>query len=91
MGTCDGCRHWLRPEERTDFYDAVTFADYRMNSDEVERTYGICRAVVQGWDLPSGPTPVAVVRDGSDYRASLFTKPEFGCVLFSGASGREES
>lgn len=94
MSECGNCLHWRRPEDRGDYTTAVSFQDDEwsddaedglggyVRGDAEDREYGECRLIPEGWDLPDGPAPLAVVRDGSNYRADLFTKADFGCVLW---------
>lgn len=82
MDRCKTCKHWtaLRPEED---YGALLGG-------------GECGKAPQIWDVteavpgdnwngtlqlkPEHAAVLAVVEDGSSYRASLVTMPDFGCV-----------
>lgn len=95
--SCETCRHWHKPDSRTGFGDAVyispsgehpfTPADYRVareRQQEADRLFGECEVInlEAGTDLTvDSPLPLAVTRDGSDYRAHLYTQASFGCVL----------
>jgi hypothetical protein len=92
VSTCDTCAHWLRPEKRNGFGNAVKFEDDEWNDDlagglggyvkgdTADRLFGECQGVPFG-DALTGPPPLAAIRDGSDYKADLFTQAKFGCVL----------
>lgn len=88
--SCGTCVHWHQP--RDDFATAVHYApDETHRWEAVEERqeredvlFGDCRGVPAGFDMDmSDPTPLAVVVDGSHYRATLFTRAEFGCRLWS--------
>jgi hypothetical protein len=93
--TCGACQHWRRPEERSGYGNAVSYRDDEWDDDADDgfggprrgsaddHLFGECLGVPEGWDLPNdGPAPLAATRDGSNYRAVLFTRAEFGCVLW---------
>lgn len=71
---------------------------WKLEPSESYLGLGKCTKVRQFWDstewsedgdyrqfLPECEDLKAFVQDGSDYRAVLFTKPDFGCVQFRGA------
>lgn len=78
MKKCATCKFWEAP--KSDRYGEVAGV-------------GRCSKVVQFWDAsewdkdgdgrklrPEFSDSLAFVQDGSDFRAYLYTKPEFGCV-----------
>ena len=78
MERCKTCKFWEPPKSQS--YGEVPGV-------------GRCQKVVQFWDAaewdedgggrklrPEFADALAFVQDGSDYRADLYTKPEFGCV-----------
>jgi hypothetical protein len=82
MRRCKTCRHWEPPENALGEVSGV----------------GECKAVVlysdaTEWRTSSGTrqlkpeysSKLAFVQDVSDYTASLYTMPEFGCVQHEGA------
>lgn len=50
-------------------------------ANEADKVYGECGAVEMG-PAPIDEMPAAVVLDGSQYFAALFTRAEFGCTLW---------
>lgn len=49
----------------------------------VERLYGTCAGVeFLLTEVDPKKAPLAFTEDGSEYRAVLFTRPEFGCALW---------
>ena len=91
---CKSCKFWTKPEDRTDFTNAVRYINdsWDENPDsEVEwikgdvddKKFGICSGIQEGFGMGvEDPLPLAVVRDGSDYKATPYTQAEFGCVLW---------
>ena len=86
-GNCGACRFWNH--SRTDFHSVINAewedfdTEYEAAStvaDEGDKLYGICESVVFHATTKMDPLPLSVVRDGSDYTASLFTRAGFGCV-----------
>jgi hypothetical protein len=82
MERCKTCKFWEPPKNES--YGEVPGV-------------GRCAKVVQFWNatewaadgegrklLPEFTADLAFVQDGSDYRADLYTKPEFGCVQHEG-------
>lgn len=84
MITCRTCRHWKRPEDR-DGYQNVVQGAWRGDTtpspaDEADRLFGECTGIEMGpAELPN--PPLAVVMDGSNFMATLFTQADFGCVF----------
>jgi hypothetical protein len=79
MKRCATCKHWTPPENEA--------------FGEVPGV-GWCKAAPQYWDAaewdedcerrilkPQYSGVLAMVKDGSDYRAELRTFPDFGCVM----------
>lgn len=77
LGKCKTCKHRRKPENEFGEIPGV----------------GKCLAAVQYWDATEWTedcdtrvlrkeyaNKLAFVNDGSDYRAELFTFPDFGCV-----------
>lgn len=82
MGNCENCTFWKPPSLRTTFEQI-----FRWDPDKDKRAdtkYGMCRRITLAseWDDPPDPLPLAVTKDGSDYKAELYTLPTFGCVEF---------
>lgn len=75
---CGSCKHWIPPERRNDFKSIWK------DDGETDKKYGICTLIELGdsYQDPPTPLPLAATKDGSDYRADLFTQPSFGCVLW---------
>ena len=84
MERCKTCKFWEPPKSQS--YGEVPGV-------------GRCQKVVQFWDSaewdedgdgrklrPEFADALAFVQDGSDYRADLYTKPEFGCVQHASTS-----
>lgn len=94
MKHCVTCKHWLPPGQRNDFRTAVRFDDDTwsdevndgqggyVRGDEADKMFGECQQVQMGDALGPGEPPLAVVRDGSDYLAILYTQADFGCALW---------
>lgn len=95
---CSTCQHWTPPSERTDFGHAVTIRSAADHYDKVlseaayaaeteaDKTFGICKAI-DLCELTHGePIPLATTRDASDYIATLYTRPEFGCAMWTAPS-----
>jgi hypothetical protein len=76
--TCETCKFWDRSSD-----------DYRTHH---RLGLGACTAVVMFWDSTEwdengeqvfserAKDVMAFVQDGSDYKAYLYTRPQFGCV-----------
>ena len=88
---CETCKFWKRPEYRTAYNNAVRYRysslerweEASERSDRDDTLFGLCMKIQMGVDLPMDrPTPLATTMDGSGYRADLFTRAEFGCVLW---------
>ena len=72
MGKCGTCLNWKPPTKRNDF-----------SSLPNDLLYGLCMKIEMsesGVEELENP-PLAVTLDGSYYKADLFTRAEFGCVL----------
>jgi hypothetical protein len=77
QGRCKDCRHWNQA------------ADY--HRPDCDGPLGACGAVNQapetqgGWSsfVPVGV--LAVTQDAENYASLLYTRPDFGCVLFEPA------
>lgn len=91
---CDQCRHWKRAEESNEEWEAMG-AGLRECAAVRER-WRIVEDAVSGLDMDvvgddqymtikkeALRTAKAYVQDGSQYRAELFTGPDFFCALFA--------
>jgi hypothetical protein len=95
---CDGCQHWkkeseneeweakeagfgecLAVRERWRITDEVSPKPYEADSDEDENSFVAMRTSAL-------QAARAYVQDGSQYRAELFTAPDFFCALFDAAT-----
>lgn len=89
--TCGTCKFWEHP--RTDFTQVVRLPTHVVPYDPEDTTgsnfwdrqYGKCAAVEMG-PVEEHPIPQAVVLDGSEYMAELFTLESFGCTLWEEGS-----
>jgi len=91
---CDHCRHWfLDPEDSyraipgikecrkaVQLWDATEWVEDEPDEDG---DLGVNR-------LPKDSTQMSFVQDGSDYMASLWTKPEFFCAHFEAVETNNE-
>ena len=77
MNTCETCRYWSRTE-RT----AASAPDY----DPAPTGQRMCARIVHGGIGEAADHGTedadAVLSDGSGYAASLYTRPNFGCLLY---------
>lgn len=90
---CGSCKHWLPPEERTDFATAVrasydiseqAFDKVERLADKMDKKFGICQGIYEGvYEIGTAkdPMPIALSVDGSDYMSKIMTQQSFGCVL----------
>lgn len=89
MHTCETCKFWRRAT-----------SEY---SPEKDLALGKCGAIpmlwnATGWNdegdkrvvLPEYAQTKAFAQDGSDYRATLFTKADFGCVMYESNANMAE-
>lgn len=92
MGECQNCIFWTPPSQREDFHDTVEIDHKSADWDtvwarqvEADKMFGQCREITLGggreFDVDD-ELPLAVTKDGSDYKANLYTQATFGCVLF---------
>jgi len=95
-GLCGSCEHWRAPSERDGYQSALhvvprggysgrtqeEFAQAREVKDRVDRCFGECRAIELTEVEVGSHVPLAVVRDGSDYMAVLYTQETFGCAMY---------
>lgn len=85
---CATCKHWIR---ETNGYD-----------NHIKLGLGTCSATLRFWDATewdeegdgrvfteAGKKGMAFTQDGSDYKAWLYTRPEFGCVSHEEAPNAE--
>lgn len=95
---CGTCKYWEHP--RTDFTQVVRLHTPYLGDDEQydrqqeraheqsqfwDKAYGKCAKVEMG-PVEDHPIPQAVVLDGSEYMAELFTLESFGCILWEEGS-----
>lgn len=87
---CGTCVKWKSPDKRVDYTNAVSFTsggDWEETYEQQEKAdklFGVCEGVRPGFDLDAtDPLPMATVVDGSQYLATLFTRAEFYCALYS--------
>src|SRR3712207_2378321 len=93
---CDECKHWKRDSDNEEweakaagFNECVAVRERWRITDEA--TKGLAYGNLEG-DEPDHPYVAArfnalkaaraYVQDGSEYRAELFTAPDFFCALF---------
>lgn len=72
--TCATCEHWESPEA-----DAM-WGDWMSYPEEDAGRWGVCQLI----DLPGYGEQTALsayVQDGSDYKATLHARADFGCNL----------
>lgn len=74
---CKDCEHWQAKEESLGLGKCERV---KLLWDCVDYDENYDRVIVGGHE-----NDLAFAQDGSDYRASLLTKPEFGCVQFEEA------
>lgn len=69
---CGSCAHWA---SRSDFLNLWA-------GEGADREYRRCGIVplADSYEDAPDPLPLAVAKDGSDYKADLFTLADFGCV-----------
>lgn len=86
--TCATCKYWKYPLDGwNDPVRVSWYLDWSDNQEEkaqaaLSSRYGECTEVAENpedWK-PGDPIPMAVVRDGSSYQATLYTRDDFGCV-----------
>jgi hypothetical protein len=56
---------------------------YEQRAARVERSYGLCKKIdlLDSYDeVSEDELPLAFTKDGSDYKANLYTRAEFGCA-----------
>lgn len=92
---CDGCKHWKQQSDNEDWEaHGVGFGEclavrerWRITDDAVkDMQYEYDEASqFQTKRREALRTARAYVQDGSEYRAELFTGPDFFCALFEAA------
>ena len=75
---------WMPPSQRTGFDNIFQWEIDVPIEKQVDRTYGMCRHITLAseWAEAPNPPPLAVTKDGSDYKADLYTQATFGCVEY---------
>ena len=73
MGHCKDCKWWDNGEKEDSYYWEVRV--------QFRRGRGLCLKAVPTWEDERDESPI-VTMDCSQCLALLFTKPDFGCVLF---------
>jgi hypothetical protein len=93
LGRCGTCKHWTENNGWTDPVDA-SWRDDESDEDHDARQaamtakYKLCRGIPHAPDeddLEGGELPIALTLDASRYKADLWTRAEFGCVLHAPA------
>lgn len=70
---CETCRHWDK------VWEGMDYGSNKIPADDLPR-WGVCRLIdMPGWGEQTAVA--AFVQDGSNYRASLHTRSNFGCSL----------
>jgi len=86
MGRCEECAHWVDPEE-WDVRQAGMGRCDRIRHENPHQLLGV------GWVMHddteklalrtrNAAEAMAIVVDGSGYRADFYCRPDFGCVLW---------
>lgn len=96
-GSCGACKHWQRDDEgwgvmirlapaegdsEDDAYDYTSALSERQR--RAEQRYGRCAVIdlLDGYEQHSEESlPLAFTKDGSDYKATLYTQAAFGCAM----------
>lgn len=87
MKTCQTCHYWKKQDGDGGRIEPLPIqyadgSDYEARKEARNVDVGLCYAAVFAPDVQyDDPVPPLMVQDGSDYRASLFTRRDFGCVL----------
>ena len=87
MSHCKNCKYWeeaIWNSDRTKELNLCAYPKQLWDSTEwskLEETDEFGRKNIRTI-LPSRKDVLAFVQDGSDYKANLFTRAEFGCVAF---------
>lgn len=82
---CELCRHWAPPGDRWDKGFGTCTAVKHGEEVRNEPFGGSSRYAEDDWrekEAQAMERCKAYVEDASSYAASLYTKPDFGCVLF---------
>lgn len=72
-GSCESCVHWDK------VWEGAEYGPSKIPADDLPH-WGVCRLI----DMPEYGSSVSVpafVQDGSDYKAALHTRSDFGCSL----------
>lgn len=101
MSTCATCCHWVKPqtegwngtirlallpgETEDDRYDDDSA--YTARQVAAEQAFRVCQKIdlLDSYDVVE-TLPLAFTRDGSGYRADLYTRAEFGCLAHEPAT-----
>lgn len=79
MNNCGACKHWENPDQR---YSEVWGSAGKCNRlkmyEEVSEWRDINGVKKDCWK----DGEIAFVEDASSYSANLYSKPDFGCVLW---------
>lgn len=97
MSDCGSCKHWDQEVAQSSYRDPVGIeypwdggrpSDAEFDRQERVRhqigsRFGHCTAITQGWDHTEAEAAGlrAVAWDGSEFRADVYTRDDFGCVL----------
>lgn len=104
--TCASCKHWDQETLRTNWKgalsitsrtkqgaQALTYDERDELAQRVSLRFGRCNAIREGWDVPpeEAETVRIVAWDGSEYRADVNTRDDFGCVLHAARGVEQET
>lgn len=97
MNTCATCAHWHEPEEwdvkdagmgrcarikHSSPHELLGVGDYA-GMAENDNDYDAQEIKVKALRTSKAIEAMAIVVDGSGYRADFYSRPEFGCVLWN--------
>jgi predicted acetyltransferase len=81
---CENCKYWAKggDEDYIKLIDAGICNKARMFWDSTEWSENKETNVTERTVIKEYKNNGVFVQDGSDYRASMITQPDFGCVKF---------
>ncbi len=87
MGNCGNCKHWTKPDEH--YGPSNPFHSRYDGIDETStiHTHRICSLITLADRADREAPPKAYTMDASDYMATLWVAPDFGCALFEAKEG----
>ena len=89
MNRCNNCKHWV-PENPAEYLSMAGFGECQKAPQIWDVTYRPDEELDFEGPLrlkPEHAAVLAVVEDGSAYKARLVTAPDFGCVQHCGRVG----